>query len=205
MKADETMNKDIVLFALYELGGATLAIHTEDIAHRVFQYPIGRQRYRWERYDSYPDKERVARELRRLKKWKGTAFVKGHVNIGAKKDRIDGWMLTAAGVERVKSKEMQLAASVKRAMGTHSVYDAEDLRRRIVGSDCYKIYLRNPSLEEAQEHNLTDMLYCLPDAPKEKVQSAFDQLVANAKAVEAADLLDFLGAVRRRFGHVVSG
>ena len=101
MKDQETFNRDIVLFALYELGGAKRPVHTEDIAHRIFQYPIGRQRYRWEHYDMYPDKERVARELRRLKGRQGTAFVKGHVNIGAKKDRIDGWMITAAGVDRV--------------------------------------------------------------------------------------------------------
>ena len=87
--AEDIINKEIILFALYELGGAQGPVHTEDVAHRVFQYPIGRQKYRWEKYKKYPDKERIARELRWLKNWKGICYVKGHVNIGARGDRID--------------------------------------------------------------------------------------------------------------------
>ena len=122
---DDIVNKDIILFALYELGGARSPVHTEDVAHRVFQYPIGRQKYRWEKYDMYPDKERIARELRWLKKWKGKSYVKGHVNIGARSDRIDGWMLTAAGVEQVKQMERRLRKAVEAEAGTHPGYKAD--------------------------------------------------------------------------------
>ena len=200
----DTLNKEIVLFALYELGGAKEPIHTEDIAHRVFQYPIGRQRYRWERYQMYPDKERVARELRRLKNWKGIAFVKGHVNIGARKDRIDGWMLTSAGVERVKTLEERLVQTVETPMGNHSVYKTEDLRRRILDTACYKIYLKDHSLGSAKDHDFTDLLYCLPDAPKNKIRSAYDAVLANAKAVDAIDLLAFLKALGERFKNLLT-
>jgi hypothetical protein len=50
-------NIDLVLFALYKCGGAEHLVHTEDVADRVFKYPLGKHRYRWERY-LYPDKER---------------------------------------------------------------------------------------------------------------------------------------------------
>lgn len=203
MKTEKISNKDIVLFALYELGGAKAGVHTEDIAHRVFQYPIGRQRYRWERYNMYPDKERVSRELRRLKNWSGTAYVKGHVNIGANKDRVDGWLLTPAGVDRVKASESQLTKTVTKEVGAHSVYEVEELRGRIVNNNCYKIYLKDPSLASAKDQDLTNMLYCLPDASSEKLQSAFDELLANAKAVEANELITFLETVRTRFGHLL--
>ncbi len=203
MSVQEPPNRDIVLFALYELGGANRPIHTEDVAHRVFQYPIGRQRYRWERYAMHPDKERVARELRRLKNARGSVFVKGHVNIGAKKDRIDGWMLTSEGVDRVKSMENQLAAAVGAAAGSHSIYKAEDLQRRVTSTECYKIYLSDPSLSQANDHDLTDMLYCLPDATTKKIRSVFDELLADAKAVGAAEVLAFLEAARSRFHHLL--
>lgn len=91
--SQDITNKDLVLFALYESGGAERPVHTEEVAAQVFKYPLGKQLYCWERYPEYPDKERVTRELRRLKKIKGASLVKGHVNIGAKKDRLDGWML----------------------------------------------------------------------------------------------------------------
>jgi hypothetical protein len=67
-RQEDIVNKDIVLFALYELGGAREPVHTEDVAHKVFQYPLGRQKYRWEKYEEFPDKERIAGELRRFKK-----------------------------------------------------------------------------------------------------------------------------------------
>jgi len=46
---EDIVNKDIILFALYELGGAREPKHTEDVAYQVFQYPLGRQKYRWAR------------------------------------------------------------------------------------------------------------------------------------------------------------
>jgi hypothetical protein len=102
MKNIEISNRDIVLFALYEAGGVDKPINTEHVAHKVFSYPIGKKRFRWEHYGIYPDKERIARELRRLKNFKGKSFVRGHVNIGARKGVIDGWLLTSEGVSRIK-------------------------------------------------------------------------------------------------------
>ena len=192
-------NKDLVLFALYEVGGAERPVHTEDVAAQVFRYPLGKQRYRWERYEKYPDKERVTRELRRLKNMKGTSFVKGHANIGSKKARLDGWMLTVAGVDRVKAIEKQVVATLRAAAGTHSKYNEEAFRRRIVSTSCYKIYLKDPTMRGAKDHVFTDMLYCLPDAPNVRVRAAYDQILANAKAVGATDLIEFLKATRRRF------
>ena len=198
-REEDIVNKDIILFALYELGGAREPIHTEDVAYQVFQYPIGRQRYRWEKYEMYPDKERIARELRWLKKWQGQCYVKGHVNIGARSDRVDGWMLTPAGVERVKEIEKKLRKALEAEAGTHSVYEAEQVRKRITESACYKLYHKDPSLANANDHDFTDMLYCLPDASTDKICAAFDALRSSAKAVDADDMVAFLEAAGERF------
>jgi hypothetical protein len=193
-------NRDLVLFALYEVGGATGPVHTEDVAAQVFKYPQGRQRYRWERYADYPDKERVARELRRLKELKGQTLVKGHVNIGKNKDRVDGWMLSASGVDHIKSIESQIRKAVGASSGQHSKYEEEALRKRISTSECYRIYLADPTLKSAKDHNFTDLLYCPPDSPLAKIRSAFDQLLAKAKAIGSEDLVAFLNHARTRFG-----
>jgi hypothetical protein len=195
----EITNKDLVLFALYELGGAEKLVHTEEVAVQVFQYPLGRQWYQWEKYPEYPDKERVARELRRLKNTKGNALVKGHVNIGAKKDRLDGWMLTAAGVDRINSIEKKILAALGREEVTHFKYDIGKVRSRITATSCYKLYLLDSNLKEANDHDFTDMLYCLPDASNQRIRDAYDKLLASAKAVSATDLIDFLEAARYRF------
>jgi hypothetical protein len=133
-----------------------------------------------------------------LKNTKGTAFVKGHVNIGSKKDRLDGWMLTAAGVDRIMAIEKQIVA-LGHAIEPHSKYKQDKFRRRVTSTSCYKIYLKDPNLGGAKDHDFTDMLYCLPDAPNERVRNAFDQLLTKAKALSATDLIDFLEAARDRF------
>ena len=202
MSDSEISNKDIVLFALYEMGGVTTPIHTEDVAHQVFQYPLGRQRYQWEKYGIYPDKERVARELRRLKQWNGSEYVKGHVNIGARTDRIDGWLITAVGVDYITAKKDQLISSLNENKSTRSVYNIEELRKRILSSSCYKAYLKDPEVSKTEDHHFTDLLYCLPDAPKEKIHAAFDELLASTKTVEEVDLVDFLNVVRSRYNHL---
>lgn len=196
-------NKDIVLFALFELGGAKEPIHTEDIANKIFSYPIGKKIYRWEKYE-YPDKERVARELRRLKNWQGISYVKGHVNIGAQKNRIDGWALTAAGVERVKILEDRLGKLVQVSQNTNLIYATEDIRRQLKESKCFILYKKDPLLSRAKDHDFTDMLYCLPDAPYEKIQSEFDKLLASARAVEASDIVEFLENLAKRFNHLLN-
>jgi hypothetical protein len=108
-------------------------------------------------------------------------------------------MLTPAGVERIKTIEKELRMALEAEGGTHSVYEAEEVRKRIAGSRCYKLYQKDASLESASDYDFTDMLYCLPDASAEKIRSAFDGLLGNAKAVDADDLAAFLEAARVRF------
>lgn len=195
---NDVANKDLVLLALYEAGGAQKFVSTEHVAAKVFEYPLGRQRYRWEHFEQYPDKERVARELRRMKDAGREILVEGHVNVGAKKDRRDGWRLTPAGVERTKTFD-EIVGAGPRDAGGGFVYDIEKIRRRVADAACYRQYLTDPSLQGASEIDFTDLLYVLPDSSSSKVRSAFAQLMAEVKATGADDLVEFLEAVGRRF------
>jgi len=196
-------NKDLVLFVVYELGGAEKSVHTEDIAHKICSYPLGRKRYGWEKYP-YPDKKRITRELYRLKNVDGMKLVRGHTNVGSKKDRIDGWILTPAGVDRIKQIEETLRAIISASAGKGHRYTEDNLRQRIVQSSCFKIYSEDPQMVSAKNHNFTDMLYCLPDASTEKIRAAYDKLMASVKATDSGDLINFLDAARKRFANLLS-
>ncbi len=202
MKKRLIRNIDIVLFALYEQGGAQKSIHTEDVAHQIFQYPMGRQRYKWERYE-YPDKERILRELRRLKNRRGTPLVKGHANVGARKNRVDGWVLTPEGVDYVNQLEECLRSALQSDTSKMSIYSVEELERRISETKCFKIYAKDSTLASAEDHHFTDMLYCLPDAAIERISAAFNSLLANAKAAKVATIISFLEAARKRFSYLL--
>ena len=197
-------NRDLVLYALFISGGAEKPIHTEDVAAQVFRFDLGRQRYRWQKYAQFPDKERILRELRRLKVSKGGPLIRGHANIGAKRDRVDGWSLTSLGVDRVKAIEETLKKALG-GSGSHHRYSEETLRQRISKASCYRAYLRGPRMAELKDHEFTDMLRCLPDAPNDKIRSTYDNLMARAKAVGAEDLQQFLRAARKRFSKFFEG
>lgn len=207
--ADETRladlnNKDLVLHALYEAGGAVRHVSTEHVAGKVFEYPLGRQRYRWEHFEQYPDKERVARELRRMKNAAGIILVEGHVNVGSRKDRRDGWRLTPAGIERVKRLQETFDQHIRGGTGEAFVYNVENLRRRLIGSACYRAYSVDPELRNVSDIEFTDLLYLLPDSPDAKIRTTFEQLMGEAKAGSADDLVQFLSAVGRRFANFLA-
>ena len=96
-----------------------------------------------------------------------------------------------------------LEKDIKKEASTHSVYKTDEIRRIITDTTCYKMYINDSSLSKAKDHVFTDMLYCLPDAPPEKVRTALDKLMANAKAVEDSEIIDFLYVVRERFIHLL--
>jgi len=195
----QLFNSEIVLYALYLLGGAERTVHTEDIAAQVFRYPLGRQRFRWSRYPQYPDKERVAKALRRLKATAGRSFVQGRENVGAKNDRRDGWVLTPEGVDFVKAAERRLAEAIRTASGFRLSYDADAFRRRVTSSPCFRAYRRRRSFQGTPDHVFSDLLYCLPDSPNTKVRAAYEKLLATAKAINAADIVEFLEAAKENF------
>lgn len=184
-------NRDLVLFALFVCGGAEQPVFTEDVAARVFRYPLGQQRFRWERHN-YPDKEKVALELHRIENEKGITIVKGTVNIGAENDIKDGWVLTETGADSIKRIKLRLK----------KVLDSTGVRQRITSSECYKIYSADRTMVPANRHHFTDMLYRRSDASKASIDAAFDKLLENAKDIDATDLIEFLVIARVRFKDV---
>ena len=68
-------DKDIVIYALYILGGWHKRIHTEDIALKC--YEIAPTKFSWVKYPKYPDLAPTRFALESAKKAKSGALVKG--------------------------------------------------------------------------------------------------------------------------------
>jgi hypothetical protein len=179
---------DLVLFALYVCGGAEHPVNTEDVAAQVFRYVPGKERYKWERHD-YPDKEKVADELCRMENAKPLALVKADVIFDSKKDRKDNWELTEAGVERIRKNRSRFV----------KVLDLRGTRETITGTTCYQIFLKDRSLAKAHKYDMAQVLYCLADASKLSRAEAFGRRIAEAKDIDAVDLIEFLETMKARF------
>lgn len=96
-------NTDIVLVVLDDLGGAERRVNIEDIAEVSWQRVPAR--FSWPKLQRYPDLDAVDVTLRAAKK-------NERLVTGSKRD---GWMLTAAGVERSAERRDIVAAFIERS------------------------------------------------------------------------------------------
>jgi hypothetical protein len=95
-------NTDIVLVVLDDLGGADRPIHIEEVAETAWQQVPAR--FSWPKLQKYPDLDAVDVTLRAAKKNEGLVS-------GSKRE---GWMLTPAGIARVRDREAPVRAFVER-------------------------------------------------------------------------------------------
>ncbi len=93
-------NTDLVLVALFDLGGGERAVDVEDIAEAAWKAVPAR--FSWPRHQQYPDLDAVDVTLRAAKKNSGLVA-------GAK---TTGWMLTLAGSEHVQRCEPAVRAHI---------------------------------------------------------------------------------------------
>ena len=93
-------NIDVVVYALFKLGGYERKIHTEEIAYEA--YCLAKERFTWKlrrfRDMGFPDKERVRRGLTDAAREKYGRLVEGRADVNAKGKETDGWVLTLEGV-----------------------------------------------------------------------------------------------------------
>ncbi|GAH04277.1 unnamed protein product, partial [marine sediment metagenome] len=96
-------NREMVVYALYSLGGATKRFHTEDIALKC--YELWPSAFSWTKYPQYPDKDIVRVALTDARKEKygylldgRSGQTRGQSNRTKREKAADGWSLTDSGV-----------------------------------------------------------------------------------------------------------
>lgn len=192
---DTFANREMVLYALYALGGATEKCHTEDIAAKCYEFwPTV---FSWTKYPQFPDKEIVRFGLTDSRKDKYGALVDGRAGQNRGQSRktgrrpaSDGWTLTDAGVKWVednlsrfestgnitkshRQKSMQYLSKVKR----HKVFS--------LYSDSHEKFY--PSIGD-----LADLLRCRVDADEVIWKDRFERIRKHAVATGQKDLIGFI-------------
>ena len=190
-------NRELVLYALYLLGGDSERIHTEDIALKCFQlYPSS---FSWVKYSSYPDKDIVRVALTDARKKKYGALVEGRT--GQKRGQFvktnrppveDGWMLTLQGISWIKN-------NLDRLQGYSGIKQAKDHRqkvlkqlKRILEHPLFLRYMANPEGFVAGIGDIADMLRCRVDAEQEIWQERFKKVRLQAESVGQNNVFRFI-------------
>tara|TARA_Y100000768_G_C23982621_1_gene686760 strand:+ start:987 stop:1571 length:585 start_codon:yes stop_codon:yes gene_type:complete len=99
-------NIELVTIALYESGGASKCVDTEDIAVKADQ--IDDQRFKWrkQKYKKFIDRGLVVESLNAARVRKIGSFLEGNDN--------KGWILTSVGLEFCKKTKNQFGHTIRK-------------------------------------------------------------------------------------------
>jgi hypothetical protein len=194
--AEVASNVEVVVFALYVLGGATRKLHTEDIALEAFR--LAPDRFSWRRHKGYPDKDIVRVSLVDAARKEKGQFVVGRSGKPSAGKEEDGWQLTPAGAKWAATNAERLHAALRVGTASPSHRDIDRIRSDVRRSALFRHWAAG-SLTNASTYDFTDFLGSSPDALPQTIAKRFDRIRTAAEAAQDEELIRFLQTCRARF------
>ena len=191
----ELSNCEIVVYALYLLGGATTRQHTEDIALKCFE--VLPTAFSWVKYSQFPDKDIVRVALTDAHKEKYGVLVEGRTgqSRGQYRSRnqrpsTDGWILTDAGFKWVEENLPRLE-QIGEVTRDHRQQSLKFLRR-IRQHEAFKSFEDSGDEFSPSIGALAELLRCRVDADPDIWEERFDRISKNARVAGQVDVLAFV-------------
>ena len=199
MRIRSLTNIDIVLYALFRLGGAEHKVHTEHIAVECFK--LSKERFSWRlpEYRDLADKELVRVALMDAAKDKYGRLAVGRSGIESVSKEVDGWSLTPSGAKWVVKQKDRIESTLKVTPHESNRIDAVRFRHKLIEEPCYRKFLLNGSMKEVTQYEFTDMIGCSPDARPETIRKSFSRLRSRAEITGDLTILAFIDACRDAF------
>lgn len=194
-------NRELVVYALFLLGGDSHSVHTEDIALKSFS--LAPDAFSWVRHPQYPDKDIVRVALTDARKAQHGALVEGRAGqrrgLPAKTLREpveDGWTLTQRGVEWIRDNLVELEQiGDSQVVKEHRQKLLRDLKR-IRGHRLFSRYEEDPDAFEPTIGEIADLMRCRVDADPEVWRGRFERALGQAAAAEQPDVASFIEKCR---------
>ena len=191
----ELSNREIVVYALYLLGGATKRQHTEDIALKCFE--LLPSAFSWVKHTQFPDKDIVRVALTDSHKEKFGVLVEGRTGQSRGQYRKrnqrpspDGWILTDAGFKWVQENlpRLRQAGEVTRDHRQQSL----KFLRRVKQHEAFKSFEASGDNFSPSLGMLADLLRCRVDADPDIWEERFDRISRNATVAGQEEILAFI-------------
>lgn len=202
-KNHDLSNVDVVLYALYKLGGALKNIHTEHIAWESFN--LSEDRFAWIlpefRARKFPDKTTVRYALESAKKIK---LVKGRA--GRDRNKSEGWQLTSLGTEWILKNKEKIALLLRDELPLSEAipsHQAERFIKKIKAEKIFQDFRRDKGLESATPYDFSDLLSCSPDASSKVIKQKFDLLKSTAILINNDEIRTFLSACENKYSKLM--
>lgn len=204
MTTTELSNVDIVVYAIFKLGGVEKKIHTEHIAMESFK--LSKQRFCWRlpKYKKFPDKDLVRVTLSNARKKQCGQLIAGRSGVEASGKEADGWMLTPEGTKWIIKNSKRIEQALKIETTAVKRPDIYRILRKFEKEKCYQKFLKYGNLKNINEYDFKDMLSCSPDAYPENIKREFNRLKIQAELTQNKNILVFLKACEKTFEYLMS-
>lgn len=182
MTAEPTTNSDVLLWALFELGGADAFVDVEEVFLRAFE--LAPMRLSWRTRDDIPDLKKCSKALREIETKKPGLLVKQ----GSYLRR-----LTVDGQQWIEDNLDRLAE----ALGSDRIVQPPRARfsSRLVSeaarSEVFEQWSTQHVLAD-QKWRFAELLRCAPDSSRSIWRSRLETLRSAAYSAGRTELLEFL-------------
>jgi hypothetical protein len=197
-------NRELVVYALYLLGGDTERVHTEDIALKSFDlFPAS---FSWVKYPQHPDKDIVRVALTDARKEQHAALVEGRTGqkrgLTAKTRRKpveDGWLLTSRGIQWIQENLVGLERIAGGGRGKEHRQKVLRQLKRVREHHLFAQYVDSPERFFPMVGQIADLLRCRVDAELDIWQQRFEKIRRQAESVNQQDVLEFIMKCERAY------
>lgn len=192
-------NLDVVLYALYLLGGTQKKIFTEDIAKKSFE--LAPSRFSWRRYPQYPDIDPARLRLVEARSERGLITGRAGNVVGFKQP--DGWIFSPKGISWIEKNRTRLSQAFGKNPEPVNRTILSGKLKELQSSTAYKKYIKDQSCENIKPYEFTDFLNASLDTPAPVLRDRIDKISALAASDKNKGLLDFIDECRVRFSNLL--
>lgn len=190
MKKEDLTNVDIVLYALYLLGGTTKKLPTETIAIKSFE--LAPSRFSWRLYPKYPDLEAVRLALFDARREKNGTLVMGRYGKATGKRVSDGWIFSPKGIVWIEENTQRLSRLFEMKPVTAQRTEIDKKLHRYEDSSAFKLFLKERSCNNIKPYEFTDFLNASLDTPAPMLRDRINKVRALAATGKRKKLLEFI-------------
>jgi hypothetical protein len=194
-------DRDIVVYALYLLGGWWHRVHTEDIALKCYQ--IAPSKFSWVKYPKYPDLSPTRFALETAKRQRYGTLVKGESERKRTIKNIGGWMLTAEGIKWIKVNKLRIEQYLGKHRPTGERLRTDRKIKELFESAAFKKFRDYAEQAEISHAEFTESLVCTVNARPEILKDRLEQLYSIAEKLGRKEIKDYVDFCRRKFGFLL--
>lgn len=205
IKENKLSDVDIVIYALYDLGGWQERIHTEDIALRCFK--VAPSKFSWVKYKEYPDLMTAWFALGDAKKERYGALVVGgsERKKGSGKDSFGGWRLSERGLQWIKANKHRIEEALYGGISPDTRLLEDRRLKTLIKSQAYRKYIIHGEKAEISHAEFAESLVCTVNTKPEILLERLDQLFLVADTLKQNEVKHFINYCRHRFSKIIKG